>query len=78
MIMWQDVTETTQFIELLNDRVPVTVEGMLYLAAKYKALELDYNALVDEIHELEHELKHADESNEYSWRNRHEVFLDPY
>ena len=71
MIMWHDVTETTQFIEILGDRVPVTIEGMMYLAAKYKALELDYSALVDEIHELEHELKHTDTTHS-------EIFLDPY
>jgi hypothetical protein len=71
--MWQHVTETTQFIEILGDRVPITVEGMLYLAAKYKALELDYNNLVDEIHELEHEIKHQEDTLEH-----HQVFLDPY
>lgn len=77
MIMWQHVTETTQFIEILGDRVPVTVEGMMYLAAKYKALELDYSNLVDEIHELEHQIKHQEDSLEYSWHNP-QLFLDPY
>ena len=77
MIMWQHVTETTQFIEILGERVPVTVEGMMYLSCKYKALEMDYNHLVDEIHELEHEIKHQELSLENSWSNP-QVFLDPY
>jgi len=77
MIMWQNVTETTQFIEILGERVPVTVEGMMYLSCKYKALEMDYNHLVDEIHELEHEIKHQELSLENSWSNP-QVFLDPY
>ena len=77
MIMWQDVTETTQFIEILGERVPVTVEGMMHLSCKYKALEMDYNNLIDEIHELEHEIKHQEFTMENSWRGP-QVFLDPY
>jgi len=77
MIMWQNVTETTQFIEILGERVPVTVEGMMYLSCKYKALEMDYNNLVDEIHELEHEIKHQELTLE-NYCSSSQVFLDPY
>ena len=50
---WDNVTETTQFLDVTGEKIPVTVEGMRYLAAKFEALQLDYNYLVEEIRELE-------------------------
>ena len=67
---WDNVTETTQFLDVTGEKIPVTVEGMRYLAAKFEALQLDYNYLVEEIRELEF----ATRANDYQSGN----FSDPY
>jgi hypothetical protein len=54
---WNTVNATTEYINIDGDRIPVNIEGILFLNNKYKALELDYRSLLEDIHGLEHELK---------------------
>lgn len=75
-IKWKDVTESTQFLDITGEKIPVTVEGMLYLAAKFEALQLDYNYLVEEIRELEFATRAHDYQNG-NFPNPH-IFQDPY
>lgn len=73
---WDNVTETTQFLTIDGEKIPVTVEGMRYLAAKFDALQLDYNYLIAEIRELEF----ATRQHEYQNGNfsASHIFQDPY
>jgi hypothetical protein len=73
---WDNVTETTQFLDVTGERIPITVEGMRYLAAKFEALQLDYNYLVEEIRELEFATRTQDLQNG-NFPNPH-IFQDPY
>ena len=36
---WDNVTETTQFLDVTGEKIPITVEGMRYLASKFEALQ---------------------------------------
>lgn len=52
-------TSASEYVTVDNSRVPVNIEGINYLISRMNAMQLDYNSLVDEIHELEHNLKLA-------------------
>ena len=73
---WDNVTETTQFLDVTGEKIPITVEGMRYLAAKFEALQLDYNYLVEEIRELEFSTR-THEYQSGNFPNPH-IFQDPY
>ena len=73
---WDNVTETTQFLDVNGEKIPVTIEGMRYLAAKFDALQLDYNYLVEEIRELEFTTRQHDFQNG-NFSAPH-IFQDPY
>lgn len=75
-IKWNDVTESTQFLDITGEHIPVTVEGMRYLAKKFEALQMDYNYLVDEIRELEFTTRQHDFQNG-NFADHH-IFQDPY
>lgn len=60
---WNTVNATTEYINIDGDRIPVNIEGILFLNNKYKALELDYRNLLEDIHGLEHELKICKQNN---------------
>lgn len=75
-IKWDNVTETTQFLIINGEKIPVTVEGMRYLADKLDALQLDYNYLVEEIRELEFSTR-AQDFRSGNFQAPH-IFQDPY
>ena len=52
-------TSASEYIVFENARIPVNLEGINYLINRIHAMQLDYNSLVDDIHELESNLKLA-------------------
>ena len=73
---WNTVNSATEYINIDGDRIPVNIEGILFLNNKYKALELDYRNLLEDIHGLEHELKVCKQNNAIRKFNQEYFILD--
>ena len=73
---WNTANATTEYINIDGDRIPVNIEGILFLNNKYKALELDYRNLLEDIHGLEHELKACKSNNKLNKFQQDYFILD--